>query len=582
MHKTDTTYLSYRLKQLPKQGQSTEFDLSSFFKKMDQASEGVKATIQENVFVKINTSVQDLITNLTVLEQRNTSLQTSLRITIADAARLGQNIDRLSQSYGMASNLLRTYVGELNKVTKGNAEFLASTKEITETINGEEKTRYEAANNFNKLILEQYNRNRQLLGLSEQVSQNYTKFLAVQGGNAEATELFNNQLAETAKQLAVTTGEVGVYPRIIEQIANAGSTIQTAFAGSADQIARAALKADRMGVTLKDLVSISDKFLDIESSISNELELQLLGGKKINSEKFREAAVTQNLGDMADALSEIIDQQGDSIITNRFQREKLAETLGIEEDKLMDIYQSLQLNERITGKSMEGYDQALTKGVREAQKFSPADLSTSAQEAAEAADIRTTQQKAQEEANIKYTEAVTNLFKEQEKSITDLSNDLLKVNKDVNTNLTEFANKVANSANADALADFYAGVSVLKSTWDTIKSIFTGTNATKGSDASIAGQLPQVTEIDGGDGFWPAGTSNMIWSPTENSLFKTSPNDEIAVAPGIGNLAARGGSMDPSNQQVSQVPNVIVNIEGAGLDELISRITIRNGDTMNA
>jgi hypothetical protein len=92
--------------------------------------------------------------------------------------------------------------------------------------------------------------------------------------------------------------------------------------------------------------------------------------------------------------------------------------------------------------------------------------------------------------------------------------------------------------------------------------------AIKATTVSISGLDTKNT----GDAFFPSAGGNVIWSPKENAIFKPSANDEIAVAPGISNMMSGGGSS----------PNINVVIQGAGLDELISRIDIRKGERMNA
>jgi len=556
MHTPETNLLQLKLKRLPRHGQTSNFqDLLDSFKNLGK---GAKAVVEEQAFQKLADIVQDVTDQVTILEQRNRSLQTSLRINISSAASLGQQIDKLSRSYGISSKLLRDYVGSLNSVVKGNAKYLTAIDSTNKS-----------TNKFNEVILEQYNRNRLLLGLTEEQSNAYTKFLAVQGSTAEETEKYNDALAAVASQIEATTDQTGVYADILTQIAEAGPTIQTAYAGAADELARAAIKANRLGVTFKDLVSISDKFLDIESSISNELELQLLGGKKINSEKFRQAAVNQDLESMSEALTEIIEQQGESVIKDRFQREALAATLGIEQDKLMGIYQTLQANERVTGQTAENLANQLDNLVDP----SVAGTATNAEEAAQAASILGTKEKQQLDADLAYTANIVKSFPDQVTAISSLSTELIdmqKISLGLSEKFTDLLNNMAGSDGVLALLGVGVGANSLNDLYNDIKSANFNVNqaAIEATTVSVSG----IDTKDAGDAFFPAGGGNVIWSPKENAIFKTSANDEIAVAPGISNAMSGGGS----------APNINVVIQGAGLDELISRIDIRKGERMNA
>jgi len=553
MHSPETNLLQYKLKRLPRHGRQSPPNFQDFIDGLKNLGEGAKAVVQERAFQTLADLVQDVTDQITILEQRNRGLQTSLRLNIENAAKLGEQIDKLSGSYGISSKLLRDYVGSLNSVVKGNANYLTGLKDA-----GAEGKK------FNEVILKQYDRNRLLLGLTEEQANAYTKFLAVQGATAEETEKYNDALAAVASQIEATTNQTGVYADILTQIAEAGPTIQTAYAGAAEELARAATKANRLGVTFKDLVSISNKFLDIESSISNELELQLLGGKKINSEKFREAAVNQDLESMAEALTEIIEQQGEEVIKNRFQREALAATLGIEEDKLMGIYQTLQANERVTGQTAEDLASQL-------DKLEPG-TATTAEQAAQSGSILGTKEKQQRDADLAYTADVLRLFNDQAKSISDLSGELIKAQKTSLEFTGDFTDSVKQLTGNDGVLALLGGGIAANSLNDLVKSIKDG--KLNIDQAAIEGTYVTVTGAntkDTGDAFFPSGGGNVIWSPKENAIFKTSANDEIAVAPGISNMMSGGGS----------APNINVVIQGAGLDELISRIDIRKGERIN-
>ena len=557
MQASETTYLIHQLKRLPSTGQTPLDILKELITDIKNLGDGANALVQERVFQLLAETVQKVTDEVTILEQRNRSLQSSLRINIKSAAEVGQQIDKLSGSYRIGSQLLRDYVGSLNSIVKGNTKYLTAiddSKKFT--------------NKFNEVILEQYNRNRLLLGLTEQQSNAYTKFLAVQGSTAEETEKYNETLANVATQIANATGQTSAYADILTQIADAGSTIQTAYAGAADEIARAAIKANRLGVTFKDLVSISNKFLDIESSISNQLELQLLGGKKINSQKFIEANLNRDLEGMADALTEIIEEQGDLVITDPFKRQALAATLGIEEDKLMDMYQTLQANERVTGQSTDAFAKQFDK-----VKVPDENVTGSAEQAAQAASILGTKEKQQLEADLAYTANIVTRFPDQVGKIDELSTSLIKLQEKSLGLAEKITTAFQALAGSEGVLGVLGGLIVGNQAKELGLTIQSGNfNVTEAAIKATTVSFAGIDTKKAGDAFFPSAGGNVIWSPKENAIFKPSANDEIAVAPGISNMMSGGGSS----------PNINVVIQGAGLDELISRIDIRKGERMNA
>ena len=91
---------------------------------------------------------------------------------------------------------------------------------------------------------------------------------------------------------------------------------------------------------------MGDTLLNIESSIGNELEYQLLSGRRLVNKqgesltnKMREAALSGDMNKQAETLNEIIMQEGDHIKDNMFARKQLAKTMGIEESKLASALQ---------------------------------------------------------------------------------------------------------------------------------------------------------------------------------------------------------------------------------------------------
>ena len=82
---------------------------------------------------------------------------------------------------------------------------------------------------------------------------------------------------------------------------------------------QAAIAAKKLGLEMSSLTNVTDGLLDIENSLTSELELGALLGKNINFEQARRLAYEGEIGSM---LNQTIQQLG-----------------GIEEFNKMDIYQ---------------------------------------------------------------------------------------------------------------------------------------------------------------------------------------------------------------------------------------------------
>jgi hypothetical protein len=101
-------------------------------------------------------------------------------------------------------------------------------------------------------------------------------------------------------------------------------------------ITEAIVKTQALGTTLEQTKNQGAQLLDFESSISNELEAELMTGQQINLEKARAFALT---GDIV-GLSQELANQGMTI--NKFEnmnvlaRQSYAKALGLNSDQLAD------------------------------------------------------------------------------------------------------------------------------------------------------------------------------------------------------------------------------------------------------
>jgi len=126
--------------------------------------------------------------------------------------------------------------------------------------------------------------------------------------------------------------------------ANAGKTSKY-FAGNPKALAKAAVEAAKMGMSLSDMADISDNLLDFEKSIQAQFELQSLTGKQMNFDKARQLALE---GKIAEASAAVLEEVGDIHNFNKMdvlERKKLADATGMSVE---------QLQKSLTIQSMRG------------------------------------------------------------------------------------------------------------------------------------------------------------------------------------------------------------------------------------
>jgi hypothetical protein len=122
--------------------------------------------------------------------------------------------------------------------------------------------------------------------------------------------------------------------QLLKEVSNTSASIKLSIGGTTKQLAEAAVKAKQFGINLQQADQISKSLLDFESSITNELEAELITGKDLNLEKARLLALN---GDIAGAGAEILKQVGGTAEfskMNRIQQEAIAKATGLSRDEL--------------------------------------------------------------------------------------------------------------------------------------------------------------------------------------------------------------------------------------------------------
>jgi hypothetical protein len=125
--------------------------------------------------------------------------------------------------------------------------------------------------------------------------------------------------------------------QVMDEVGKAGAYALAQNQGSVEALTESVAKAKALGITLQDVNSIAGKLLDFESSITSELQAELLIGRDINLEKARLAALNN---DQVTLMEEINSQMGDFndfSNMNRIQQEAFAESLGMSVNQMSDM-----------------------------------------------------------------------------------------------------------------------------------------------------------------------------------------------------------------------------------------------------
>jgi plasmid maintenance system antidote protein VapI len=313
----------------------------------------------------------------TIFEQRNKELNKAFGINTKSAVGLGKTYDTLAKDFGVSGQATRKYGQELNKLLPGLQKTVAGSGKL-----GSSLVKLQKGFQAN-------------LGLSGETANNFIRFA---GGSEEAL----TSTLETAQALEKITGLQGLNRDLTRDLSNLAPQIQLQFSRIPGSLELAVLKARTLGVSFGEIAAIGGKLLDIESSVNDELEYQLLSGKRLVdqngkslTQQFRTAAIQGDANAQTDALNKILETQGDTIENNVFARQQLAKTLGIEESKLSAMVQQRRLLQKL-GPEAEGILELQGEDLASAVddfKAKNKDLAGDLDKLLEVADTRTTDER---------------------------------------------------------------------------------------------------------------------------------------------------------------------------------------------
>ena len=283
------------------------------------------------VFKDTADAATTLITNTTYLEQRNKDLNKTFRINSVEAAKLGESYDELAVSLGTGGDTIRkTAIRIESDLVPGMGKLIAKNTAFGKNLL------------MTNTLLEEH------LGITGEAAINYELYATGMGKSSMGMVGATKQLAD---QVEAATGLSGQFESMMSEVAGLGAEVQMSYKKMPGSLELAVAKAKVLGVTFKQLDATAKGFLDIESSVNNELEYQLLSGKRLMdqngqsiAQKFREAKLAGNASKAAEAMNDVYESQGDILEGNNYYaKEQLAKTLGMATDEMMKSYQVQKL-----------------------------------------------------------------------------------------------------------------------------------------------------------------------------------------------------------------------------------------------
>jgi hypothetical protein len=288
---------------------------------LEKAQAGVQA---------LNTAYKNLVSPSLKLEKSNASLNKSFGINSVAAAGLAGKLQTIANTYGLTSEQVKQYAVNIKSMLPLMNQ---QTNTGTAFYEGLQKTQDILKTN---------------LGLSDDQTNSYSEYAAAANNTADTTLMVAKRVAEAFGDNA--QGDLGYFKMITGEIADAGSEIQLQYGKIPGSLESAVIKSKKFGLSLQNLQSAATNLLNIEASIGQELEYQLLSGHRLVdtsgkslTNAYREATLRGDMNAQADAMNTIIEQEGAVLENNLFARKQMSQLLGVDEKQLASAIQKKKI-----------------------------------------------------------------------------------------------------------------------------------------------------------------------------------------------------------------------------------------------
>jgi hypothetical protein len=318
----------------------------------------------------------------TVLENRNNELGKTFSLNIEQSAKFGMRLDELSATIGIGGEAARRYTKNLAGIQNG---VLAIDKPLS---------------GFQKKLLQGQKYMVDQLKVTEKAAEGYEYYAATIAESGIEQLAIQNEIS---KGIEKATGLSGVQRDLTEQIGNMAANLQLQYSRIPGSLELAILKSRALGLSMADLNKTGTQLLNIESSVGDELEYQLLTGRRLLTDDgesltnaYRMATIQGDANKQAELMNKLIADEGDTLSTNLIARQQAAKMLGIDEAVLARSIQKQKLitelgAEELMSMSGDKLDTAIQQ-LQEKYKDDP-DKKKMVADLMAASDTRTTQER---------------------------------------------------------------------------------------------------------------------------------------------------------------------------------------------
>ena len=251
------------------------------------------------------------------------------------AALLSNNkkITEFERSMVMSSSEAKSLAGEFSVIAATSDDINTTSANLVHTFTSLSE-QFGFIAKFSMETLAVATKLEKTVGLSAEAAGSLAAASELTGGTFD--EQYKNALA-TSYELQRQTGVQFNLKGILEETSKVTGTVRANLGGNIEEIAKAVTQAKLFGSSLEDVAAAGNNLLDFESSITKELEAELLIGRDINLEKARAAALAGDQVTLAQELQKEAGSLEEFQNMNVIQQQALSEAMGMTSDQMADI-----------------------------------------------------------------------------------------------------------------------------------------------------------------------------------------------------------------------------------------------------
>jgi hypothetical protein len=237
---------------------------------------------------------------------------------------------KLGKSLGYAGDKANDFRESLVDIESSSNNLNVTTKNLVEAY-GELAAATGFAYEFTADQLETQIKLTKQVGLTADEAAQVQRFAVLNNKTSEETyRSFLKGITATRNQL-----RVGIdFKATLAEAVKVSGQLAANLGNNPETIGKAIVTAKAFGMTLEQVSKSGESLLDFGTSISNELQAELLTGKQLNLERARSAALAGDQITLAEELAKNVGTAADFTKMNVLQQKALAQSVGMTADEL--------------------------------------------------------------------------------------------------------------------------------------------------------------------------------------------------------------------------------------------------------